>query len=102
MEVMKKILSALVIICVASVTPAFAKCATKETEIITGSACSINELNNAQPQLKSEKRLVPEPRSQRNLRPVRRTATISNQSTCPSIICLNRILLGNPLEGFNK
>lgn len=98
---MKKIISALVIILMASYTPAFA-CATKESGITTGSACSINELNNNLEKSKTmpEKMQAPQPKRERNLRPVRYQAKISNQEGCPTIICLNRILLGTPLEGI--
>lgn len=102
-EVMKKILSALVIIFAVSYAPVFA-CATNETGITTGSACSINELNNApeKGKIKPQKIQINEPKSQRNLRPVRSQANISNPQGCPAVICLNRILLGNPLEGLGK
>lgn len=101
-EAMKKILSALVVILLASYAPAFA-CATNETGITTGSACSINELNNnnlEKVKAKPEKIQPNLLKSQRNLRPVRFQASISNPQGCPELICLNRILLGNPLEGL--
>lgn len=104
-EAMKKILSALVVILLASSAPVFA-CATNETGITTGSACSIDELNSnnnlEKVKAKPEKVKPTILKSQRNLRPVRFQASISNPKGCPELICLNRILLGNPLEGFGK
>lgn len=102
---MKKILSALVILLVVSCAPAFAGCAINEKEIITGSACSINELNNnnlEKSKLNPPKVLIREPKKERNLRPIRYQSKISNVEGCPTVICLNRILLGTPLEGLRK
>lgn len=102
---MKKILSALVIILLASCAPAFAGCAANEKEVITGSACSLNELNNnnlEKSKPKPPKVLIREPRQERDLRPVRYQSKISNVEACPTVICLNRILLGLPLEGLGK
>lgn len=96
---MKKIFNTLVIFCVAFCTifcaeQALATCPQKETEIVTGAACSIKELNLEKNKTAQEK-INLSPTKERNLRPVKINSRVqqSDGDNCLLGMCLYRSLL---------
>lgn len=95
---MKKIFKTLVILvavfCAAS-TPTFA-CAKKAGDIVTGSACSIAEINNLEKAKHSQEKVDSKLKNERNLRPVRLGPEIPKTTGDDCIFgnCLYKSVLG--------
>lgn len=99
-EVMKNVFTTLVIFSVAlftiyAATPVYS-CSKESKEIITGSACTIKELQNLEKAKNPVERLNLEPKGERDLRPVRYTQEITNikLKECKFGVCLPKSLLG--------
>lgn len=100
---MKKIFNTLVIFCVAFCTifcaeQVLAACPQKATEIVTGAACSIKELNLEKSRTAQEKTNLSQTK-ERDLRPTKLNAKTPAASvdTCFLGTCLYRNLLENEL-----
>lgn len=99
-EVMKNVFTTLVILLAAfftiyAVIPAYS-CSKKSTGIVTGSACTIKELQNLEKAKNPVERFNQEPKGERDLRPVRYTQEITNikLKECTFGVCLPKSLLG--------
>lgn len=99
-EAMKKIFAMLVVLfALICATPALAYSQKTEMctgEMITGSACSISELNNLEKNKNADEKLGLNPKGAKDLRPVRFTSEIrkSNSDDCIFGMCLIKTLLG--------
>ena len=96
---MKKIFGTLVVFCVVSCTifcaePVFAACSQEPTEIVTGAACSIKDLNLEKNKTAQEKVNL-SPTKERNLRPIKPDSGMSQSvdNDCILGMCLYRNLL---------
>lgn len=98
--IMRKIFKTLVILfavfCTASAMPTFAACAKNPKDIVTGSACSIAEINNLEKAKHSQEKVDSKLKNERNLRPVRLNKEIPKTvgDDCIFGICLQNTILG--------
>lgn len=96
---MKKIFKTLVILvavfCVASAIPSCA-CAKKAGDVVTGSACSIAEINNLEKAKHSQEKVDVKLKNERNLRPVRLNPEIPKTMGDDCVLgnCLYKSVIG--------
>lgn len=79
-----------------SIAPALAACSKSNETITTGSACSIQDLNNLEKNTSVQEKLTTEPKREKDLRPIRLEGGMQKPQLDKCVLgtCIYKTLLG--------